>query len=129
LIERLVSIAPKYDGVDPNVPFQRFTWNGSQPRPSTAIAPSEPNAIAGSLSPDEFATGDAVSPDGGDHVPRRTVFENADADAPATTAQLIANANAIATTNLFVMRSPLSLSAVGANIELSYSRLNYTDSM
>jgi hypothetical protein len=124
-MERLVSIPPKYDGVDPNAPFQRFTWNGNQPRPSTAIAPFGPKAIAGSLSPDEFATGDAVSPGGGDHVPRRTVFEKADADAPAAIAQLAANASANATRNLLVMRIPLPFSAVGANIEVSYNRLNY----
>jgi hypothetical protein len=77
------------------------------------MAPFEPNEIAGSLSPDEFATGDAVSPEGGDHVPRSTVFENADAEALAAIAQLATSANANATRNLSVMQDLLSLPALG----------------
>ena len=50
-------MAPKYDGVEPNLPRHRFTWKGSQASPSTAIDPSGPKAIAGSLLPVEFACG------------------------------------------------------------------------
>ena len=61
---RSVSMAPKYDGVTPNVPVHRFTWNGNHPRPSTAMRPLLAKAIAGSLLPDEFACGDEVKPAG-----------------------------------------------------------------
>src|SRR5712691_3376195 len=65
-----------------------LTWKGSQPRPSTAIAPSAPNAIAGSLFPVEFEIGDVVTPAGGDHVAIRGVFENA-VVAPAPVANVV----------------------------------------
>src|SRR5258708_1084116 len=59
---RSVSMAPKYDGVAPKWPFHRFTWNGSQASPSTAIDPSLPKVMAGSLFPVEFAFGAGVMP-------------------------------------------------------------------
>jgi len=74
------SMPPKNDGVEPKRPVQRLTWNGSHARPSTAIRPSWPNAIAGSLSPVEFAFGDVGMPPS--HVAINGVLENAD-EAPA----------------------------------------------
>src|SRR5215472_3934543 len=59
---RSVSMAPKYAGVAPKLPFHRFTWNGSQPSPSTAMLPSLPKVIAGSLLPVESAFGAVVMP-------------------------------------------------------------------
>jgi hypothetical protein len=55
-------MAPKYCGVAPKCPFHRSTWNGSQARPSTAMLPSLPKAIAGSLLPVELAFGAVVTP-------------------------------------------------------------------
>src|SRR5215470_1804065 len=60
---RSVSMAPKYDGVAPKCPFHRFTWNGSQASPSTAMVPSLANVMAGSLLPVEFAFGAVVTPE------------------------------------------------------------------
>ncbi len=69
-------MAPKYAGVAPKCPFHRFTWNGSQPSPSTAMLPSLPKAIAGSLLPVEFAFGAVVMP-GSCRVEMRGVLVNA----------------------------------------------------
>ena len=41
-----------------------------------AIEPSDPNAIAGSLFPVEFAMGEVVTPGGGVKVADNGVFEN-----------------------------------------------------
>ena len=75
-------MAPKYDGVEPNVPVQRLTWNGSHPRPSTAIRPSLAKAMAGSLLPDEFAWGEEVKP-AGVAGEMRSVFEKSGLDGEA----------------------------------------------
>src|SRR6266849_2656348 len=82
---RFVSIGPKNaGGVSPKCPFHRFTANGSQPSPSTAIVLSgPPKVIAGSLSP-LWSAGFDEKP-GGNPVngARSTVFENVEALAAA----------------------------------------------
>ena len=96
------------------MPVQTFTWNGSQPSPSTAIVPSSANAIAGSLSPvlfegvpDPGNAGPMVSPvPVGSHVPKSGVLLKDGVDAPASEA---VKANAAATTPERRMRACTAL--------------------
>jgi hypothetical protein len=54
-----------------------LTWKGSHASPSTAILPSLPTAIAGSLLPVELANGEVVTSKLGAQVEISSVFETA----------------------------------------------------
>src|SRR4051794_29559364 len=119
---------PKYAGVEPNLPFQRSTWNGSHARPSTAIVPSDANAIAGSLSPVRFGAGEVIVPAGAAHVAVSGMLLNAVGPAvacdgpprpPATaTATAVASTRPAARNFRFVICTPRYRSLFQATIPL-----------
>src|SRR6266516_1389722 len=108
----------KAGGVSPKWPFQRSTWNGSQPRPSTAIVfPGPPKSIAGSLLPVELAFGWVVSPAGGDQVEISSWFENDGAAAAAVASTAAASAKNVSdNAHLKLVRMSPPSPEVGASI-------------
>src|SRR5690348_5244019 len=82
-----------------------LTCSGNHDRPSSAIRPSDPNVIAGSLLPVELPCGAVVKPAGGLQLEISKVFEKAGGEAPTELdPPTIAGIATTATTATIVLR-------------------------